>query len=81
MKSKQDRIDHNSVVDLEMDRKHMIEFLQDQNRTTYDDLIIMRKHYEELCDARLLKLESAIWLILIWKEIYRRDSFIIRPPK
>tara|TARA_Y200000002_G_scaffold142130_1_gene117362 strand:+ start:581 stop:838 length:258 start_codon:yes stop_codon:yes gene_type:complete len=75
MKERQDRIDFNSVSDLENDRKQMIAFLEDE--CTYDELVIMRKHYEKLIDHRILKLESSLWLILLWREIYKRESKIM----
>ena len=57
MKERQDRIDFNSVSDLENDRKQMIAFLEDE--CTYDELVIMRKHYEKLIDHRILKIQSS----------------------
>ena len=78
MKSTQGRIDANTVVDLEMDRSHMIDYLMDTDNISYEQLITLKEHYESLCDHKLLKLESAIWLILIWKEIYRRDHMILK---
>jgi|TARA_R110000765_G_scaffold353808_2_gene443734 hypothetical protein len=75
-KDKQERIDRNGVADLDMDKMHMINYLSEQ--VSDEQLIIIKDHYESLTDNRLLKLESAFWLILIWKELYKRDHRIIK---
>ena len=77
MKLKQQRIDYNDTTDFEIDKPYMISYLQDTDRVKYEDLLILRKHYEQLAEVKLLKLESSIWLILIHKEIYRRDNLTI----
>ena len=77
MKTKQERIDYNDTTDFEIDKPHMVAYLSDMNRVKYDDLVTLRKHYEQLADVKLMKLESATWLILIHKEIFRRDNLTI----
>lgn len=77
VKNIQDRIDKNTVSDLEKDKDYMISYLSNTEVISYDSLQVLRKHYECLTEHRLLKLESAMWLILIWKEIYRRDHLIL----
>ena len=77
VKNIQDRIDKNTVSDLENDKDYMISYLSNTEVISYDSLQVLRKHYECLTEHRLLKLESAMWLILIWKEIYRRDHLIL----
>ena len=77
VKNTQDRIDKNTVSDLEKDKDYMISYLSNTEVISYDSLQVLRKHYECLTEHRLLKLESAMWLILIWKEIYRRDHLIL----
>lgn len=74
-KNIQDRIDNNSVTDLEMDRSAMCEFLK--NELTRDQLENFKDLCEKLIDHKLLKLETAFWLILLWKEIYARDHKIL----
>ena len=73
-KNIQDRIDNNSVTDLEMDRAAMCEFLKSLTR---DQLENFKDLCEKLIDHKLLKLETAFWLILLWKEIYARDHKIL----
>ena len=34
----------------------------------------MRDHYEKLIDHRILKLESSLWLILIYKVLYQKEQ-------
>ena len=77
VKHMQDRIDKNTVLDLDKDRQYMINYLSNTEVISYDSLQVLRKHYECLTEHRLLKLESAMWLILIWKEIHRRDHLIL----
>ena len=77
VKHMQERIDKNTVLDLDNDRQYMISYLSNTKVISYDSLQVLRKHYECLTEHRLLKLESAMWLILIWKEIHRRDNLII----
>jgi hypothetical protein len=77
VKHMQERIDKNTVLDLDKDRQYMINYLSNTEVISYDSLQVLRKHYECLTEHRLLKLESAMWLILIWKEIHRRDHLIL----
>ena len=77
VKHMQERIDKNTVLDLDKDRQYMINYLYNTEVISYDSLQDLRKHYECLTEHRLLKLESAMWLILIWKEIHRRDHLIL----
>lgn len=72
MKERQDRIDCNTVNDLELDRSNMIEFLT--KSCSKAELIVMRDHYEKLIDHRILKLESSLWLILIYKVLYQKEQ-------
>jgi hypothetical protein len=72
MKERQDRIDCNSVNDLELDRTNMIEFLT--NSCSKAELIVMKEHYEKLIDHKILKLESSLWLILIYKVLYQKEQ-------
>jgi len=72
MKDIQERIDCNSVNDLESDRQNMIEFLT--NSCSKAELIVMRDHYEKLIDHKILKLESSLWLILIYKVLYQKEK-------
>ena len=74
-KETQDRIDNNSVTDLEMDRGAMMKFLR--NELTRDQLEMFKDLCEKLIDSKLLKLETAFWLILLWKEIHTRDHKIL----
>ena len=77
VKHMQERIDKNTVLDLDKDRQYMINYLSNTEVISYDSLQVLREHYECLTEHRLLKLESAMWLILIWKEIHRRDHLIL----
>lgn len=74
-KNIQDRIDNNSVTDLEMDRSAMMQFLK--NELSRDQLEMFKDLCEKLIDHKLLKLETAFWLILLWKEIHSRDHKIL----
>lgn len=70
MKERQERIDCNNVNDIDNDRHNMAELLK---KCSNAELIVIRDHYENLVDHRILKLESSLWLILIYKEISQRD--------
>lgn len=74
MKKLQDRIDQNTVHDIENDKAFMIDYLADKTKCSDTDLIHLQRHYEYLTELNLLKIESAVWLILIYKERYKREN-------
>ena len=74
MKKLQDRIDQNTVHDIESDKAFMIDYLADKTKCSDTDLIHLQRHYEYLTELNLLKIESAVWLILIYKERYKREN-------
>ena len=57
VKHMQERIDKNTVLDLDKDRQYMINYLSNTEVISYDSLQVLRKHYECLTEHRLLKLE------------------------